>query len=416
MPRAPLSFAAPCRQQAPRIGILACAMVFSGCGSDDPPLLSDDTSSQEQDTAPPEDTAPPSGVDAYVRASLELLVEDGGRVDWSPDGDWIAFDRCDGEGDIYRLYRIQPDGSEETCLTCDMEEFEGLQVGQPAHHPDGEWIVFQVEKEVHYGDSSVAHPGAGLYMDLWAMEVDVRQPVVLTDVGGTTPAGGVLHPHFSHDGERLLWGNRTGSSGEFGDWEIAVAEFETRGDVVLEDIATYDPSAGDEDATDWYEVQDWGLEDEQIYFAASLQPEQHDYAMDVYRMDLASESLERLTSAAGVDGESAFWQEHAKLSPRGDVVAYVSSNPEEIVEDEEDRSQWLVLDLWLMNPDGSDATRITGFNVDEGYDEYDEGRVRVADFAWSPDGSQIALLAIYSNGGNGDQSEKIWLLEFEPFE
>lgn len=102
------------------------------------------------------------------------------------------------------------------------------------------------------------------------------------------------------------------------------------------------------------------------------------------------EQITRLTHSSGQDQEDAQWEERAKISPRGDVIAYMSSEPYGLELNKLDRAKWLKTDLWLMNTDGGEATRYTFFN-EPGYDEHDPAltRVAVADMSWNPDGSQI---------------------------
>lgn len=57
----------------------------------------------------------------YVRVSLVQITNDGGRVDWSPDGATIYFDRR-GADDLYDVWAMNPDGSNEVCITCDRPE------------------------------------------------------------------------------------------------------------------------------------------------------------------------------------------------------------------------------------------------------------------------------------------------------
>jgi len=353
------------------------------------------------------------GVERYRRASLTRITENGGRVDWSPDGQWLVFDRLPKNEVYFDVYRMRPDGTEQSCLTCDHPDLPNRHQGQPAHHPSGNYIVFQAEMADHPGPSIVSIPGAGGYCDLWLLELNPGgHAYQLTFENNSFPAGGVLHPHFNHEGNQLFWGRREGAGGEFDDWEMVVADFEITGPSLLNE-ASYNPG----ERTFWYEAQDWSRDGEMIYFAASLQANQHDFAMDLYRMSLREpEQMTRLTHSAGIDQEYAQWEEHTKISPREDVIAYMSSEPYGLELDEPDQSLWLKTDLWLMNADGSEATRYTFFN-EPGHDEYDPTtiRVAVADMSWNPDGSQIAFLAIKSWGVSTERKEEIWLLDFSPF-
>lgn len=52
---------------------------------------------------------------------------------WSPDGNWIGFWRSDGNGDGGALYKIKPDGSQETLIRS-LVPSEGLPI--PGWHAD----------------------------------------------------------------------------------------------------------------------------------------------------------------------------------------------------------------------------------------------------------------------------------------
>ena len=131
----------------------------------------------------------PWGVEGgpMVVSRLEL-TDDGGRVDWCHESDLIAFDREDEEGDM-EVYTIQPDGTGETCVTCDMNQFSRGIRGQPDWHPGCESMLIAVRNE-HYEGTRFEHPAWGINDDLWLIAADgswARQMV-------ETPAlGAVLH-------------------------------------------------------------------------------------------------------------------------------------------------------------------------------------------------------------------------------
>lgn len=58
-------------------------------------------------------------------------------ADWSPDGEWIAFQGKNEEGPD--LYKIRPDGSDLTNLAVN---FPNGSVEHPSWSPDGKWIAF----------------------------------------------------------------------------------------------------------------------------------------------------------------------------------------------------------------------------------------------------------------------------------
>jgi Tol biopolymer transport system component len=131
--------------------------------------------------------------------------------------------------------------------------------------------------------------------------------------------------------------------------------------------------------------------------------------MDIYWMDLSTQELTRLTETSGLDGEPAEWDEHAHLSPRGGVIAWMSSNGYGISNDPNAPVvDWLRCELWLMNPDGSGKRRVTYFN-EPGHPEFTGGRACVSDMAWSPDGTRLAMRVQFPESSRRDQ---LWIIEF----
>jgi len=118
----------------------------------------------------------------------------GGRVDWSHARNLIAFDRAGSDG-FYDVYTMNPDGSDERCLTCDKAALPNKHIGNPAWHPSGNWIAFQAQNRSS-GNDDVATPGAGLRNDIWP---DGRRRTRFFQVTTVEAfVGGVLHPVFSH--------------------------------------------------------------------------------------------------------------------------------------------------------------------------------------------------------------------------
>ncbi|HEC95255.1 MAG TPA: hypothetical protein ENI45_04745, partial [Thermoplasmatales archaeon] len=76
--------------------------------------------------------------------NVKLVKENGWRVDWSPNGDLIAFDKTREDG-YYDVYVMNPDGTGEKCLT-DKPDLPKGHKGCPAWHPSGEYIVFTCQK------------------------------------------------------------------------------------------------------------------------------------------------------------------------------------------------------------------------------------------------------------------------------
>src|SRR5262245_51329327 len=103
--------------------------------------------------------------------AISILKDPGGRVDWSPKGDQIAFDKPGPDG-YFEVYVMQPDGTGERCLTCDKKGIPNKHKGNPAFSPSGQYVVFQAEKQIYVGPEALATPGAGIGNDLWLTTAD----------------------------------------------------------------------------------------------------------------------------------------------------------------------------------------------------------------------------------------------------
>ena len=108
----------------------------------------------------------------YTRTGLVEISDNGGRVDWSPDGLKIYFDRREADG-FYDVWRMNPDGTSQECLTCNHPGLPNNHQGQPALSPDGRYMVFQAEKLSHPGTIGTFgnEPGNGTFNDLWVMDL-----------------------------------------------------------------------------------------------------------------------------------------------------------------------------------------------------------------------------------------------------
>jgi Tol biopolymer transport system component len=335
----------------------------------------------------------------YQVTGLRRLLPAGGRVAWSPAGQWLYYDRLGASG-YWEVYRIRPDGTGDLCLTCNRPDLPSRNKGNPVVHPSGRYLVFQVEKEQHApaGPNATA-PGSGRYNDLWVLDLATNLVYRLTDVRRDALSGS-LHAQFSRDGSRLLWTDLEGSGGVFGDYRLVIADFVTSPQPSLSNHQYFNPGP----QPVWLESQGWGPDGSWIYFSCTPVAGMADENMDLCRMDLATpDQVKRLTFSAG-GTEPGQWDEHAKLSPWADALSWMSSMPYGTTPGVYYR-EWLKTDLWLMTAGGS-RRRLTYFN-EPGYPEYQGERVVVADHAWSPDGTKIALyLQFFQSNRN-----EVWLLE-----
>lgn len=316
-----------------------------------------------------------------ARLDARLLVSDGGRVDWS-NQNRIAFDRKGRDG-YYQVWVIGPDGRGELCLTCGKPDAPQKHKGNPAWHPSGRYIVFQAEKDRALPFlNNLAAPGRGVANDLWLMDASGNRYWKLVDVP-RLPAGGVLHPHFSHDGSKLLWTQLVKPSGKLGIWEMKIADFEVAmGTPRLTNIRTYAPGP----VRRFYESHGFTPDDRKIIFTAQVETGMS----DIFAMDLASGQTVNLTRTPHD------WNEHAQLSPDGNHVVWASTRNTDA------RS----LNLWIMNLDGSNPRMLVNCHT-PGSLLFSPG-IGPADSSWSPDGKSLALYLI---SDKDETSGSIWILK-----
>jgi Tol biopolymer transport system component len=310
--------------------------------------------------------------------SVTTLTTNGGRLDWSSK-DVIAFDRKGDDG-YFDIFTVRPDGSGERCITCDRPELPNRQAGNPAWHPSGEYLAFQAQRGGFRGLPALtdffANPGAGIANDVWITDARGERFWQMTRV--PRGYGGVLHPHFSHDGRRLVWAERTGArGGKWGRWALKVADVQFRNSTPrLDNVRTFDPAG----RPAFYESHGFDLPGERVLFSANLEPGQDETGLDVYWMDRSTKTVTNLTRTPKE------WDEHAQLSPSGEQILWMSSR---------DVLGWPIdpvdmkADYWLMNADGSNQRRVTFFN-ERGHPHHIAGGALAADSAWSPDGRRVA--------------------------
>jgi Tol biopolymer transport system component len=336
--------------------------------------------------------------------NLATLSEQGGRLDWSPKGDLIAFDRAgvDGYTDVYTM---RADGTGATCLTCGKAGIPNKNNGNPAWHPTGSYLVFQAEKQEHEGSSLFAAPGFGIGNDLWMMTPDGNRYYQLTDVA---PGMGVIHAHFAPDGRSLAWAEKVGAArskdDNVGAWAIKLATLVFDSGVPrLANVRAFQPF-GDI----FYESHGFSPDGAKLTFSAFIYPNASEAAwMDTYRLDIATGVVERLTASMDV------WDEFAHYSPSGRKIVWMSSadcgcNPYALRD--------LRTDLWIMNADTSEKMRLTRFS-DPASPGYIAEDTFVTDSTWSPDGRKLAFYLVGNFGFQNvlDRStltEKIMVLEF----
>jgi Tol biopolymer transport system component len=314
-----------------------------------------------------------------------VLEPNGGRLSWSVQGDWIAFDQRGADG-FYDLYLMAPNGGLRKCLTCELFEFRKAHAYNPTWHPSGKYLVFQVQAvagKLGLSAAEMTSPDRGLHSALWVIDRAGKNFWQLTGAGrgGNT----VLDPCFSHEGGQLAFSERFKSKqGRWGEWAVRVADFEIKAGVPrLKNVRTFQPGV----QPNFIQVDGFAPSDDALLVSGNLDG-QSESGMDVYRMSLAGGALARVTRTPSE------WDEGARFSPAGDRIAWTSDRdalarraPPPPARFASARAQRR--DLWLMREDAADQERITFFNHPAAPESL-RGAV-VSDFDWSPDGRELAV-------------------------
>ena len=303
---------------------------------------------------------------------ITTIKNGGGRLHWSRSN-VIAFDQL-GADQYFDVFTMNPDGSNEVCLTCGRAGLPGRHMGNPAWHPSGDYVAFQAQKASAPANpisNFFANPGSGINNDIWIMNRQATRFWRLTDV---PLQHGVLHPHFSPNGDRLLWSELVSpSGGPIGEWALKIADFRTTDGVPrIENVRQHQPGR----QRRFYESHGFTPDGTKIILSGNLEAGQDEKGGDIYVFDPASGDLQNLTNSPDQ------WDEHAQMAPSGDWIVWMSSRG---VGGDPARPR---TDYWVMRADGSDKRQITFFNA-QGEPDFIPGGVTAADSSWNPDGSRL---------------------------
>jgi len=340
--------------------------------------------------------------------SIELFIEKGGRVDWYKGNahELIAYDTI--SDDILKnteVYIVEPDGSGKQCITCDSDIPKGF-VGQPAWHPDGEHIIIQVENS-NSKHRAMEHVSFGINNDLWIIKKDGTgaKRIWTTDLNHAA-----LHPHFSHDGTKLIFaeriptgvkipgmGERTpGGENHWDGWQIKIANFDTETMEIINSTAIKSNGNG------FYETNDFYNGEEFTYsFTLNGQP----YVDDLYSVKTDG------TNVVHIINSSTTWEEHGTFSPAGtgDFV-FLSSRFDPTWTAPSSKPDTVALELFLKKTNG-DIVQLTEMNKNADLNT----RYLVSDYDWDKDGERIVIqiAPIDKRTGRIIDSPQIWMIEFK---
>jgi Tol biopolymer transport system component len=374
--------------------------------------------------APPPARPQSSSSASPLVKEISLFRDGAGRVAWSAQGDWLAFDARDPEHGNYQLWVMKRDGTFERCLTCEPLDLRRENCINPTWHPSGDWIVFQLQsqaKRLGFGPVELATGDRGLWSEIEVIRRDGRGFWQLTRVhenGGT-----VLDPQFSFEGDQILWSERVRSRvGRWGTWALRVAQF--RGGAVprLAKPRTFEPG----EQRLYLSGSSFTPDDQGALIAGNLDPGQPENGMDVYRLAFEGGAVERLTHTP------RGWDERATYTVKGDRILWVSASeitlrdvgravrgangtrPEGVVNTTPGGREPalpidLLRDLWVMNADGTNQERLTFFNEPSSRESLKAAIVD--DFAQSPDGGEILAHVVWS--ADGEAREGLYLIRLD---
>ncbi len=394
--------------------LLACFLPCLGAEAQDEPPLEDSELAAEG-PAPGADepkAGPPFEVEIAKARVVEagrpghrkvqgvrVLKEDAGRMDWSQQGDWIAFDKPEGE--FYHIYVMKPDGTRERCVTCNQWDFRKSNALSPAWHPSGEYLVFQVQEhatKLKLDTLKLTTPHRGLHSELWLIDLKGTQPFRLTQVGERGNA--LLDPHFSHEADMLVWSQRVVSLGRWGEWEPHVGRFQIkRGVPRLSKVKNYQPAVQQGfTAAHGFTPSDRGL-----LISAVPDPGQSANGRDILELDLETGNYRRLTSSPKE------WDELASALPRSDGIVWVSDRN---IQRPKDRQLPRRGDVWYMSASGRRQERLTFFNNPES--DHFLREAMIDDLAWNPEGDRLLLHVVTAGAPGTDKIEQaIYVVELD---
>lgn len=314
----------------------------------------------------------------------------GARVDFSSKLNLVAVDSTGPvRGALFNTYTIKPNGTDLTCLTCGHPLVTAGHNGNPAWHPNGQYLLFQVQdtslpilptawQSIAY---RVTNPGYGTNNNLWLMTADGTQMWQLTHVSA---GQGVIHAHFNPTGNLVVWANKIDYNGPDQQWVIRIANLTWDAGVPsLTNIKTYSPFG----TNLFYETFGFSPDGTTILFSAGSASQQ---TLNLYTYNLVTRVLTNLTNTG-----TGIWNEHAHFSPDSARVVFGSN-----MDITASRPYFVpFMDYWSMNLDGSNKVRLTYFNDPTAPEYYQYGLVTADfDFTGAPAAIFGSLEEVQANG------------------
>ena len=278
--------------------------------------------------------------------TVTLFKDPGLDVSWDQSGSNRIAYSVKGSDSYYDIHFANPNGGNDTCLTCNHPDLPNRHICAPHWHPNGQWLLIVAEKTTHPGSSTDALPGFGAYCDIYLISSDGSKTFKLVDIPNDYDHG-VIAPRFSPDGSKIVWTNRTAAPDvlnpkkQAGYWNLQVMDFafDNNNEPVVSNLRTIQPA---EDA--FYECYGYSPDGSKLIFCSNLG--QNSFLDEhIYTVDTNGNNLSKLTQKD--------YNEHAFYRPDGNKIVWMTNT----------NSNTGGTDWWMMNPDGSDKKQLTYFNV-----------------------------------------------------
>ncbi len=269
------------------------------------------------------------------------------------------------------LYVMNPDGTNQTCLTC----------GQGGNNDGVRWRPGPADAMLFISDRD--HPyatggaGGGFGQELYAMHTDGSQPTRLThsDAWATN-----YHANWSPDGMHIVWGSTESYA-----WDVMIADFVSD----ASGMRLSSPRVLVHDTT-WWETHGFTADNK---FVITTNTRAGFQTTDIYAIEIATGQRTRLTT-------NPAWDEHAHLSPDGREIVWISGrwHPASVLKLNDGSISPIFDFLWVvpgiffefLNAPAGYSSELTLMDVDGNniHPLTMDDKV-VADSEWSPDGTKI---------------------------
>lgn len=359
------------------------------------------------------DDASDSGSSPAPGVTVEMVNGDAGRLAWYSGSaqahELVAFDRVVNTTNAYtEIFTMEPDGASVTPVTsAGTQPFNAGFIGQPAWHPDGDHIIFQVKEG---GGTRFEHVSFGINNDLWLINKNGTGAEQLL----TSPTNGaILHPHLSKSGDKLIWADREATGVQMGvwiaagapggenpwaGWRIAVADFDINaapGNKISNIQYLFDSGAAS--TRGFYETHGFYANDSRITWSRTLNGDH--YVDDIFSCRLDGTDVQQI-----VDSPTT-WDEHGLWAPGETAMAFNSSRADAGWSFPGSAADTLTLEVFLL--EGTQVSQLTEFNATGSASK----RYITSDLDWDRGGTRmiVQMVAVDKVTSQSDPPE-LWMI------